>query len=497
MITEGVSDPDLIVGQRVGSYVVQRLIGQGGMSHVYEGRDERLHRRAAIKVMDATSERDSVMTERFIREARTIASLDHPNIVSIYEFGDQPVWYLAMKFLEGETLFSVLSRLRQQRTLLDPSDVVVIVAQIAAALDYAHGRGILHRDIKPANIMLSTDGRTILMDFGLAMELDSQSTPGAALGTPRYMAPEQAVSSRESVPQSDIYSLGVVLYEMATGRTPFDDESPMNLALSHVVRQPPLPTTIRPDLPHPVQTVILKALEKRPENRWQTATALAEALYDAYAGIEPAVTLSAEDEAETRPELEAIIPASSDEETLRLPSTKPAHRDQRRRSGYWLPLLALGAIALAVLAVFSLKDNQPVRTPISAAPPAQSRLRLIYSPDSFAIYNATGDAVSLEGITFARGGGNSQPFPAANFGEHIHKALSPGQCLRIAIRGAERDVPLACEAQARLLIYDDPRIAFWSIHQDVDAASSFRVELDGRTLQTCSMRLNTCEFSLP
>src|SRR5690349_18630400 len=234
------------------------------MARVYEGYDEKLGRRAAVKVMEVYHEHGDEMTQRFVREARAVANLDHPGIISVYQFGEgQDLYYMAMKYVEGRTLLSILKQLRQQNKYLDPQHVMSIVSEVAAALDYAHSRGVIHRDIKPSNIMLTAENRAVLTDFGLTMQLGADSTLGTAFGTPRYIAPEQAISSQKSVPQSDIYSLGVVLYEMATGRPPFDDESPMSLALSHITNAPPMPQSVRADLPHPVQTVILKALEKR------------------------------------------------------------------------------------------------------------------------------------------------------------------------------------------------------------------------------------------
>src|SRR5262249_37316361 len=211
---------------------------------------------------------------------------------------------------EGRTLLNILKRLRQQKKYLPPEQNVSIIRQMASALDYAHSKGVVHRDIKPSNIMLTEENRAILTDFGLTMQLGSESTLGTAFGTPRYISPEQAIASHKAVPQSDIYSLGVVLFEMATGQPPFDGDSPMNLALSHITNQPPAPQSLRPDLPHPVQTVILKALEKRPENRWPTATAMAEPLHKAYRNAQPNLSLT-EDVLDVPPALREAAAATT------------------------------------------------------------------------------------------------------------------------------------------------------------------------------------------
>src|SRR5262249_4826784 len=152
--------PDPLVGKRLGDYTIQGLIGRGGMARVYEGLDEKLGRRAAIKVMEVYHEHGDELTQRFIREARAVATLDHPGIISVYQFGEgQDLYYMAMKYVEGRTLLSILKQLRQQKQFLDPQYVVTIVADVAAALDYAHSRGVIHRDIKPSNIMLTSDNR--------------------------------------------------------------------------------------------------------------------------------------------------------------------------------------------------------------------------------------------------------------------------------------------------------------------------------------------------
>ncbi len=493
------SDP--LIGQQLGNYIVQRLIGRGGMARVYEGMDFKLGRRAAIKVMDVRPEQHKLMTDRFLQEARAVASLDHPNIVSVYEFGDEPVWYIAMKYLAGETLLSVLYRLRRQKNkYLSPSQVVMIASQIGEALDYAHKQRILHRDVKPSNIMVLENNRAILMDFGLAIQQGSQSTPGTTLGTPRYVAPEQVLSSQHAVPQTDIYSLGVVLYEMVTGRTPFDDDSPMTLALSHVNKMPPPPQTLRPEVPSAVQTVILKALEKQPENRWQTASALAEALRGAYQGIEPQVSLS------HVPGALELVPSAREEDTVLLSEPLPedalsllsaAEPRQRRGGRQWLALLLLGMLCVGIAIYRTVwRSTPPDRVVLPPGPTPAPKIQLIYGPDAFTIYNATGGTVSLKGVSFIRNDTTSSPFAASKFGAQSHKSLAAGQCLRIVLRRAvEQPAPAACNGQARLLIFEDPTVLFWAVHGATDLTRSFRVERDDQVLQTCLMHLNTCEFT--
>src|SRR5258708_7122639 len=195
------SDP--MIGARLGDYTVYALIGRGGMARVYEGLDEKLGRKAAIKVISVEHDQNDEMTQRFIREARAAANLDHPNIISVYQFGESSSgYYMAMKLIEGNTLLSILKKLKQQKTYLEPEMIVAIVAQISSALDYAHSKNVIHRDIKPSNIMLNEDNRAILTDFGLTMTVGSETTLGTAFGTPRYIAPEQAIASHQAGAQS-------------------------------------------------------------------------------------------------------------------------------------------------------------------------------------------------------------------------------------------------------------------------------------------------------
>ncbi len=495
---------------RLGDYTVLSLIGRGGMARVYEGFDDKLGRRAAIKVMEVQHDQGDELTQRFVREARAVANLDHPNIVGIYQFGEADnLYYMAMKYIEGHTLLSLLKRLRQKKEYLDPDLIIRITSEMASALDYAHSRGVIHRDIKPSNIMLTPDDHAILTDFGLTMQVGSESTLGTAFGTPRYIAPEQAISSQRSVPQSDIYSLGVVLYEMVVGQAPFDSDSPMSLALSHITNMPPLPQTIRADLAHPVQTVILKALEKRPENRWPTATAMADALRKAYAGIEPNVTLTQE-MLEVEPETKLPTPsaASSADQTAIAPLSSldissPGRKltlpklPQLSRRLMVIPLVIVLLLAAGLIYLALRTDGASDMVDLQPPDPAPAQIRLIYSQNTFAVYNATGQTVSLEGVSFIRNDSASMPFRALEFGDRLHKALQGGQCLRLSVGSVDQTTfPFVCGPQTKLLGYSDPNFIFWAMRGETDSTSTFLVKRGDKTLQVCSMRLNTCEFSI-
>jgi serine/threonine protein kinase len=271
-----VTDP--FIGHRLGDYKIVDILGRGGMARVYRGYDERLNRYAAVKVIDAAllSGGEEEYRLRFLREARAIAALDHPAIVSVYQFGEfEGLYYMAMKFIEGRDLGQILKE--DGGVSLTSGAILRIVRDVAAALDYAHAAGVIHRDVKPSNIMITRDGHAILTDFGLALSVPEGSI-GNTFGSAHYIAPEQALSSAQAVPQSDLYSLGVVIYQMFTGRVPFDDPSAMTVALKHLSDPPPPPRTFNPNIPVEVERVILRTLEKEIDKRYESGAQLVYAL---------------------------------------------------------------------------------------------------------------------------------------------------------------------------------------------------------------------------
>ncbi|HEX6302767.1 MAG TPA: protein kinase [Anaerolineales bacterium] len=269
---------DQLIGQQLANFRIERLLGRGGMAKVYFGWDVKLQRPVAIKVIREEFRNDPAYTERFVREARMVATWQHANIPHIYHAGEEEgVSYFAMEYVQGENLASLLKKYADEGRLPPFEDVLKIGKAVAEALDYAHQRGVIHRDVTPANVMLAEDDRIMLMDFGLARAV-VEETRGEVLGSPHYVSPEQARNSAEAVPQSDLYSLGVILYEMLVGEVPFDDPSPTSLAMNHIVNSPPAPRDINPDLNPAVERVLLKALGKSPAQRYQSGRELIEAL---------------------------------------------------------------------------------------------------------------------------------------------------------------------------------------------------------------------------
>ncbi len=263
-----------LTGQVIGRYQILDRVGQGGMATVYKAYDPMENREVAVKVLSSLAAESPHFTARFAREAKTVAELRHPNIVPVWDYGeDEGKHYLVMPLLEVGSLAD-----RLMNGPLKPRESGQIVSQVCEALDYAHRSGVVHRDVKPSNILLDKDGNALVSDFGLVyIENASVSLTGSALiGTPAYMSPEQARGEKVT-PATDQYAFGVVLYELATGQLPYDGETPMAVAIKHITNPIPFPREQNPNVPPAIENVILKATAKDPADRFESMAALGQA----------------------------------------------------------------------------------------------------------------------------------------------------------------------------------------------------------------------------
>ncbi|MEJ2487486.1 MAG: protein kinase [Anaerolineales bacterium] len=292
-------------GQTFGNYHFLERIGRGGMAEVYKGHHQKLDRAVAIKVLHSYLAEGEDFLGRFEREARSVANLRHNNIVQVYDFDIRDDhYYMVMEFVSGGTLGDWLKRNAGE---IDLQEVLRIIEKVADALDYAHSQGIIHRDIKPSNILLDEGDGVYLTDFGIARIVSGQTqftATGALIGTPAYMSPEQC-RGEEISHVSDIYSLGIILFEMLTGEIPYDSETPLSILQKHLTEPVPDIKRHRADLPHAFDTIISKALAKQAQDRYQSAGELAAALKEAVA-----LTLS------STMEVAADVPDETTEETV-------------------------------------------------------------------------------------------------------------------------------------------------------------------------------------
>src|SRR5207245_2473140 len=249
-------------------YRIMRKLGAGGMANVYLAEDQELGRRVAIKILNDRHANDDQFVERFRREAKNAASLSHPNVVPIYDRGEaEGTYYLAMEYLDGRSLKELIVG-------RGPAPIPIAIdyaRQILAAVRFAHRHGIVHRDIKPHNVLVDAEGRLKVTDFGIARAGASQMTEaGSIIGTAQYLSPEQARGA--PVDQtSDLYSLGVVLYELLTGTLPFGGDTPVEIAMKHLSKVPEPPSAKRSDIPHDLDLVVMRALAKDPSERYESA----------------------------------------------------------------------------------------------------------------------------------------------------------------------------------------------------------------------------------
>jgi len=354
-----------------GRYRIERKLGAGGMADVYLAEDQELGRRVAIKILNSRHGNDDQFIERFRREAKNAAALNHPNIVSIYDRGEaEDTYYIAMEFLDGRTLKELIVG----RGAAPINVAIEYARQILSALRFAHRHGIVHRDIKPHNVLVDGEGRVKVTDFGIARAGTSQMTEtGSIVGTAQYLSPEQAKGG-EVDPRSDLYSLGVVLYELLTGKTPFDGETPVEIAMKHLSTTPQPPSKLRPDVPRELDMVVMRALAKSPDERYQSADEMEGDLERVARGARvSATTQDTATQVLRRPAAAAAVTSATAATMIAPPpaSAAPppaviAEEEEYEEGGdrpLWPWLVAVGFVVAAVIAGFFVWQELSSSTP--------------------------------------------------------------------------------------------------------------------------------------
>ncbi|MEV1146451.1 Stk1 family PASTA domain-containing Ser/Thr kinase [Micromonospora sp. NPDC049799] len=368
-----------------GRYQVGELLGYGGMAEVHRGRDLRLGRDVAIKMLRTDLARDATFQMRFRREAQNAASLNHPAIVAVYDTGEETaptgetLPFIVMEFVNGRTLKEVLGA----EGRLQPRRALEICADISAALEFSHRHGIIHRDIKPGNVMLTQTGQVKVMDFGIARALASGATTmtqtSAVIGTAQYLSPEQARGEAVDA-RSDVYAAGCVLFELLCGHPPFVGDSPVSVAYQHVREAPPTPSDINPDVNPAVDAIVLKALSKNPLNRYQSAGEMRADLLRAAAGRPVLATpVLREDETTHMAPAAAGYPAAGATQTRQIPARVGDPRQRKASSWLIATFAAVGVLAVIALVgalLYSNRDQQIVVPNLVGATQQQALDRL-------------------------------------------------------------------------------------------------------------------------
>ncbi len=392
-------------------YIVEEILGQGGMSSVYKGTDPNLKRVVAIKVIHSHLSSNADFVQRFEEEAAAVAQLRHHGIIQVYDFNrDDDLYYMILEFVPGETLQDHLKRLNDSGRKLSHSQAIEYMASICDAVDYAHQRGMIHRDIKPANLMLTTTGQVILMDFGIAKIVGGtrHTATGAVVGTAMYMSPEQ-IKGEQPDRRTDVYSLGVTLFEMVSGRPPFDANSAMTLMMMHINDPIPNIKSLNPDVPDALVAIINKALAKDPNNRYQTTAQMAAALRNALSASTSSPLATMMEDATIMKQargttIEKPIAGTYVENTPMIPArgtmieTSPpspsysapvAPSTPKRKASMAMPVIAavvIGLLCLTGVGIFAASQmfgggDTPTEVPIVAATETQPAIALPVATD--------------------------------------------------------------------------------------------------------------------
>lgn len=532
---------DLLAGKLLGHYRLDRMLASGGMARIYRAEDTNLERIVAVKVlMRELIEMDDTLTERFEREAKSVAALEHDNIIRVYDYRrHKDLYYIVMNYVEGKDLADELNDLRRRGKLMDVDRAFRILGPVASALDFAHAAGIIHRDVKPSNILLDKNDKAILTDFGLVLRQSVDQTMGTAFGTPRYISPEQALASEKSVPQSDIYSLAVIVYEILTGDLLFRADTPMQIALSHISEPPPKPRSVNPDIPEAVEREILKALEKDPLKRHRSATEFINALKAAYATVnagkvtsQPSnvrtpvfheaqemkqgiqASLAASGKGDATPHLEANQPVTR---VLTIPENnktdQPVSEKPARRLPFPLPVMIGGAVAAVVLiAVVALGALSGSNNNDSAGETATTEskatitpmtpqlvtggvpLKLVYNGTALVILNENGSDLDVSGLSLAKPG-NEAGIPGTEIRQN---RIPAGNCVSLVQTGRPFSAQdWNCQGKDHDKVNVPGQSLFWRTPK----AAQFEVRMDGTVIALCPTTTREqdaeCSFNLP
>jgi tRNA A-37 threonylcarbamoyl transferase component Bud32 len=363
------------VGENVGAYRILEQLGQGGMATVYKAYHAALDRYVALKVLHPAFHEDQTFTARFQREARVVAKLEHPSIVPVYDYAEHESRpYLVMKYIEGETLKSKLAR-----GPLSAGEINRVVDAVGAALAYAHTQGILHRDIKPSNVLIATDGQMYLADFGLARIAqagESTLSTDSIMGTPQYISPEQARGDKDLDAGTDIYSFGVMLYEMVVGQVPFSADTPFSIIHDHIYSPLPLPRVINPDVPESVERVLLKALAKDRADRYADVAAMATAFKEAW--TEAGVPMQGAGLAVSAATVKQGKEGEPVQAAAGKPPAEPGKKTPKKKRSPWLFVAAGVLLTLCCLFAFIATRNDR-QTPLPGKEPTPTQ-RVVDTP---------------------------------------------------------------------------------------------------------------------